>query len=304
MADEPTVVDVDISDADLFNEAMAGKEAPSEPAAAETPENEPQPSREGSAETGSQPRDEHGRFAPKAGDAPAADAAPPPHAPQPTDGEKEGWIPSWRHREEAENRRAAEARAQQYERELAELRRSQPKPEPPKAPEPPDPLLDPAGYQAHMRSEWQSEIKNVRGELSFEFARSSNPARFDQALAAVQQASPAEILRVKDAPNPGRELLAWYAQHERTTIVGNDLDAYNKKVREEALKDPEFLKQALAFARLSVVPSTNGARSPSPVRLPPSLNSMSPSGAALGGDDDGDLSDEALFRHATTGMRR
>jgi len=299
MADDAQVVEVDVSDADLFNEAMADEPA-QEAAPAETPESEPPP-----PETGEQPRDQHGRFAPKAGDTPAPAEATPPAAQQPPEADG-GHIPAWRLREEAENRRAAEARAQQYEREIAELRRSQPKPEPPKAPEPPDPLLDPAGYQAHLRNEWQSEIKNVRGELSFEFARSSNPARFDQALAAVQKASPAEILRVKDAPNPGRELLAWYAQHERTTIVGDDLDAYNKKVREEALKDPEFLKQALAFARISVVPSTNGARSPSPVRLPPSLSNVTPSGAASnGGDDDGgDLSDEALFRHATTGMRR
>ena len=297
MADEPTVVDVDISDEDLFNEAMANEPA-AEPETAVAPESEPPV-----AEADSQPRDEHGRFAPKAGDAPAPADAPPPAAQQPpeTDG---GNIPAWRLREEAENRRAAEARAQQYERELEQLRRNQPKPEPPKPPERPDPLLDLPGFYQYFEDREATREKNLRGEFSFEFARSSNPERFDKALAAVQQASPADILRVKDAYNPGKELLAWYAQHERTTIVGDDLEAYNKKVIAEALKNPEHLRQAAEALRLSVVPSTNGSRQPSPVRLPPSLNSMSPSGAAIGGDDDADLSDEALFRHATTGMRR
>ena len=299
MADEPTVVDVDISDEDLFNEALAGDPAkePAEPPA-EAPESEPPV-----AEADSQPRDEHGRFAPKAGDAPAPTAEPAPAtAPPPeTDG---GNIPAWRLREEAENRRAAEAKLQQYERELEQLRRNQPKPEPPKPPERPDPLLDLPGFYQYFEDREATREKNLRGEFSFEFARSSNPERFDKALAAVQKASPADILRVKDAYNPGKELLAWYAQHERTTIVGDDLEAYNKKVIAEALKNPEHLRQAAEALRLSVVPSTNGSRQPSPVRLPPSLNSMSPSGAAPTGDDDADLSDEALFRHATTGMRR
>ena len=300
MADEPTVVDVDISDEDLFNEALAGDPAkePTE-TPAEAPESEPPPV----AEADSQPRDEHGRFAPKAGDAPAPTAEPAPATAPPPEPDG-GHIPAWRLREEAENRRAAEAKLQQYERELEQLRRNQPKPEPPKPPERPDPLLDLPGFYQYFEDREATREKNLRGEFSFEFARSSNPERFDKALAAVQQASPADILRVKDAYNPGKELLAWYAQHERTTIVGDDLEAYNKKVLAEALKNPEHLRQAAEALRLSVVPSTNGSRQPSPVRLPPSLNSMSPSGAAPTGDDDADLSDEALFRHATTGMRR
>ncbi len=300
MADEPTVVDVDISDEDLFNEALAGDPAkePTE-APAEASESEPPV-----AEADSQPRDEHGRFAPKAGDAPAPTAEPAPATAPPPEPDG-GHIPAWRLREEAENRRAAEAKLQQYERELEQLRRNPPKPaEPPKPQEVPDPLLDPVAFQAHMRNEWQEALKAQAGDISLRYARRANPERFDKAYAEALNASTVDRARIRDAPDPGDELLAWYAERERTTIVGNDLDAYNKKVREEALKDPEFLKQALAFARLSVVPSTNGSRQPAPVRLPPSLNSMSPSGAAPTGDDDADLSDEALFRHATTGMRR
>jgi hypothetical protein len=299
MADEPTVVDVDVSDEDLFNEAKADQ-AP-EPAVAVAAESETPP-----PEAGDQPRDEHGRFAPKAGDTPApADATPPPAEPTPeSDG---GHIPAWRLREEAENRRAAEAKLQQYERELEQLRRNQPKPEPPKPPELPDPLLDLPGFYQHLQNDRAIWEKNLRGELSFELASQANPERFSKALAAIQGpgVSPADILRVKDAPSPGRELLAWYAQHERTQIVGDDLEAYNKKVLAEALKNPEHLRQAAEALRLSVVPSTgNGLRQPSPVRLPPSLNGITPSGAAIAGDDDTDMSDEAIFRHATTGPRR
>ena len=303
MADEPTVVDVDISDEDLFNEALAGDpakepaETPAEAPASETPV----------AEADSQPRDEHGRFAPKAGDAPAPADATPPAAQQPpeTDG---GNIPAWRLREEAENRRAAEAKLQQYERELEQLRRNPPKPaEPPKPQEVPDPLLDPVAFQAHMRNEWQEALKAQAGDISLRYARRANPERFDKAYAEILKASPADRARIREAPDPGDELLAWHDEHEtmRKIREAGSLSAYEERARENALKDPAFLAKALAAARLSVVPTNgNGSRQPSPVRLPPSLNSMSPSGAAPTGDDDADLSDEALFRHATTGMRR
>jgi hypothetical protein len=305
MADEPTVVDVDVSDEDLFNEAKADQAPEPQVAVAATDEPPPEP--------GDQPRDEHGRFAPsvtaegrpKAGDTPApTDATPPPAEPPPeTDG---GHIPAWRLREEAENRRAAEARALQYERELAELRRNPPKPaEPPKPQETPDPLLDPAAFQAHMRNEWQEALKAQAGDISLRYARRANPERFDKAYAEAKNASPADRARIRDAPDPGDELLAWYSEREAIREVGPDPAAYKQRILDEALKDPAYLAKAAAALRLSVVPSTgNGLRQPSPVRLPPSLNGITPSGAAIAGDDDTDMSDEAIFRHATTGPRR
>jgi hypothetical protein len=298
MADEPTVVDVDVSDEDLFNEAKADQ-AP-EPAVAVAAETETPP-----PEAGDQPRDEHGRFAPKAGDTPApTDATPPPAEPTPeSDG---GHIPAWRLREEAENRRAAEAKYQQLEREIAELRRNPPKPpEPPKPQETPDPLLDPAGYQAHLRNEWQEALKAQAGDISLRYARRANPERFDKAYAEVLKASVVDRARIRDAPDPGDELLAWYSEREAIREVGPDPAAYKQRILDEALKDPAYLAKAAAALRLSVVPSTgNGLRQPSPVRLPPSLNGITPSGAAIAGDDDTDMSDEAIFRHATTGPRR
>jgi hypothetical protein len=298
MADEPTVVDVDVSDEDLFNEAKADQ-AP-EPTAVAAESETPPP------EAGDQPRDEHGRFAPKAGDTPApADATPPP-ADEPPPESDGGHIPAWRLREEAENRRAAEAKYQQLEREIAELRRNPPKPaEPPKPQEMPDPLLDPAGYQAHLRNEWQEALKAQAGEISLRYARRANPERFAKAYAEVQNGSPADRARIRDAPDPGDELLAWYSEREAIREVGPDPAAYKQRILDEALKDPAYLAKAAAALRLSVVPSTgNGLRQPSPVRLPPSLNGITPSGAAIAGDDDTDMSDEAIFRHATTGPRR
>src|SRR5512134_76154 len=102
-------------DRELFNEAVS--DTPTAEPPAPTPEPQEEPTR---------PRDEHGRFAPKAEPEPVAPQPEP--EPQPQTQEQRDAIPPWRLREEAEARRAAEARVAEYERMVRELQ-AQRKPE-------------------------------------------------------------------------------------------------------------------------------------------------------------------------------
>src|SRR5690606_4437628 len=94
-------------------------------------------------ETQERPRDEQGRFAPKAQEEPVQQPVNPEPEQQPTEPKQPG-IPPYRLKEEADARRAAEERASRIEREMAELRQQitqstkKAEPEQP-APEPWDP---------------------------------------------------------------------------------------------------------------------------------------------------------------------
>jgi hypothetical protein len=305
MPTEDALVEVEVSDKDLYDAAMADEPA-NEPEAQAT-ESEPE------AETDGQPRDESGRFAPKAGEQPAA-AVTPPAAQQPNDADS-GQIPAWRLREEAENRRAAEARAQQFERELVELRRNPPKAaEQPKPETKPDPLLDPEGYEAYLERKVEARFAQAeqnrikeRGEASLQAARESNTELFDKAYAEVQRRGNAgdtlTLARISQARDPGKELLSWYREQETVREVGGDPAAYRTRILDEALKDPAYQAKVIAAIRAQQAPqNVNGNRQPSPVRIPPSLASVTPSGAALSADDD--VSDEGIWNSATAGMRR
>ena len=185
MADEPTVVDVDISDEDLFNEALAGDPAkePTE-TPAEAPESEPP-----LAEADSQPRDEHGRFAPKAGIPPRLQTHRRPlhsNLPRPTAGisplggcaRKPKTVvrprPSSSNTSASSNSCGATNPSRNRQNRLNCPTRCSIR-------------LD---FIQHLQNDQAQREKNLRGELSFEFARDRDPARFDQALAAIQRASP------------------------------------------------------------------------------------------------------------------
>lgn len=305
--DDLTELQVD-SDSALFDGAIA--ETPETPDVShETPEIETP------AVTDEQPRDESGRFAAKPGDTPA-EVVTPAVATTPTEPEG-GQIPAWRLREEADNRRRVETELAERNRELAELRRNPPKPAEPAKPETkPDPLLDPDGYEAYLERKVearfaaaeQARIKE-RGEESLQAARTANTELFDKAYAEVQRLRDAgdthSIARIRDSRDPGKELLKWYREREAVREVGDDPNAWFERKFEEALKDPAKAAKAISILRAQQNPASvpAGTRNPSPVRLPPSLSTVTPSGSAIGAGDD-DVSDEGLFRHATAGIGR
>lgn len=209
-------------------------------------------------------------------------------------------IPGWRLREINEERKAAIAERDALRAEKAqwETRQQTQQPPAPKAEQPkterPDPLLDPEGYAAAIREEIRQENLAERREESLTRARDANPQEFDEAYAAATKVvDPALKARMQASRDPGRTLLEWHRERKTQAEIGGDLAAYKQRLREEALKDPEFRKSAMEAWR-------NEGQSAAPdgrpkVDLPPSISNLSRSGTILksaGGDD---LSDQELF---------
>ena len=283
-------VDTGLSDQELFDQANAD-EAPADEAVVEAPAAEP--------EQQEQPRDEQGKFAAKVADEPekpvVAEAAEKPvvddNAPQ---------VPSWRVREINEEKRRIAEENERMKAELAQLRQAprQPveQPKPAEKPARPDPLLDPDGYAAAIRQELREEALNERREESLLRAREANQAEFDEAYAAAQKAvDPALKARMQATRDPGKTLLEWHREQKTRAEVGNDLTAYKQRLREEAMKDPEFRKAAMEAWRTEAQQPTGG-KAP-PVNLPPSLTRATNASAVTSADDN-DVSDEGLWRHA------
>jgi len=248
----------------------------------------------------------------EATETPAAAAAEPEQTEQPVTAEKETQaekpvvddnaplVPSWRLREINEEKRTLADRLAALEAEKATWQR-QPQQQPAPAvekPAKPDPLLDPEGYAAAIREEVRQEAIAERREESLLRAREANQQEFDEAYAAARQAvDPALKARMQNSRDPGKTLLEWHRENKTKAEIGNDLNAYKQRLREEALKDPEFRKAAMAAWQADAQPLTNGRPN---VALPPSLNGASRSNASLSSTVGNDLSDEGLWEHANS----
>ena len=161
----------------------------------------------------------------------------------------------------------------------------------------PDPLLDPEGYAAAVRDEVRQEMLNDRREVSLATAHRTYKTEFEEAYAAAQKAiDPALKARMQQSRDPGETLIAWHRERKTQAEIGGDLTAYKQKLRDEALKDPEFRKAAMAAWREQAPPSQVNGRPR--VDLPPSLNGASRSNAMLRSDG-GDVSDTDLWNEAT-----
>lgn len=204
-------------------------------------------------------------------------------------------VPSWRLREINEEKRVLADRVRALEAERVSQPRPQAEQKPADKPARPDPLLDPDGYAQAIRQELREEALNERREESLLKARESNQAEFDEAYKAAQQAvDPALKARMQASRDPGKTLLEWHRENKTKAEIGDDLTAYKAKLREEALKDPEFRKAAMEAWRTDAQPQANRSR----VELPPSLSSSSRANASLKSANE-DVSDHELFEQIT-----
>lgn len=289
----PDELETSISDAELFNGAQ--QDAAPEPKPEPIREPEPEAPKEVQAEV---PRDDKGRFAPKA----EKEEAPQPPA-QP---DTEHSIPTWRLREEAEAKRealkraeAAEAERSQYQAELRAMQQRLATLEKPAVQEEvPDPLLDPAGYRAHFDRQLNERLMNQQREFDLRLAQRAHGKVFDQAYAEAQQAIASGdqqlAAMMQQSSSPGETLVQWFKQRQTVREVGDDPNAWLERKLEERLNDPAFLAKAMERARTKA--GQTAAASPA-VNLPPSLTSISSVGAHVD-PDDGDNSDAAVFRQA------
>lgn len=242
------------------------------------------------------PRDEHGRFAPKAQEE-AQQPAPVLEKPEP----KTEGIPSWRLKEEAEARRAADERANRLEREMAELRQqvtqqSSKKAEPEQpAPEPWDP-----GYTEYVQNQAAAAVQSRYEAAIQAMAKETAYARHtEEVVTAAEKAfveannsrtlDQADFHRVMNAPNRYSAVVEWHKRQQVFSTVGNDPNAWLEKQLEERLKDPAYQAQLIERIRGTAQPGTRPV-----TQLPPSLNKATRAAASAEDDD----SDAGLLKSA------
>lgn len=279
-----------ISDAEVFNEALADESKAPEPAPEPSPEPEPQ--------TEERPRDEAGRFVAKDKEAESK----PVEQPEPREEKSEGNIPSWRLKEEADARREALAQLETerrqretFQRQLWELQQKlQAKEQLPE--EPIDIFADPDAWKQAERRKFEGEMRQMRGEMSLQLAGIKYG---DQTLKDAFQALQTEVMSgnttphrlVMESNNPGETLVSWFKREQTMKLVGDNPETFVEKVLNEALEDRDFLAKALEKAR--GVATTQ----PTQVKLPPSLNKATAS-QSNAGPSDTDTSDTAIFNYA------
>lgn len=249
-----------------------------------------------------QPRDEHGRFAPKAQeqDEPVIDESqqqePVQQQPEP---KPQGGVPSFRLKEEADARRAAEERATRLEQEMEALKRqvstiAQPK----KADEPPPPEPWDPGYTEYVQQKALEGVARQHEAISRRFAIKEYGQEnvqaactaLEQALATGDPAAKAEFDRLRGSEDPYEGIVQWHKRQQVFSTVGNDPNAWLEQQLEERLKDPAYQAQLLERIR------GTAQQSQRPVtQLPPSLNKMTRAGSH---PDDEDESEAGLLKSA------
>jgi len=277
MSETETTVPMD--DKALFESATA-EAAP----AAEAPEAAQ------AEQSADQPRDEHGRFAPKVEAQPEAEApkveapAPVVQAPAPVQHEPPpGWLPAWRVREmvEAAQRKAA----------------------PP--PEPVDPYVDPQKFRDQGIQEATSPlVQQLSGTREYysrklaikEYGQQTVQEAFTWLQTAAANGDPKAgpiLQRAMNSIDPFEEIVAGYKRDKALSTVGDDPNAwFEKELERRASTDPVF-KAKLAAMQVGEQSSTQQPQT-SVVRLPPSLNRQ----PGTQSPNAGSMNDADLYRSA------
>ncbi len=291
-------VDVGVSDSDMFRSAMADE-----------PKAEPE------VQSEERLRDELGRFAPKAEDAPVAAIEQQPaqvtEQPPPKD---EAHVPSWRLREQREEwesklQRELEQRDRNHQAQLAQLQQQWQQSQP--QPEPVDFFADPDAAM-HQRvtplvEPLMQQLNQLQGKLHrMQAAQAFGPElnEFKTHIAEMMQRGDPEYHALSTAmersEDPFGTAKQWYQQRKLLKETGGDLTAYLAKKQDDLLKDPAFLAKALDAARAQAGQPGNAPK----VQIPPSLNRASGS-AGNSENDPSDMSDASLWAASRpTGRRK
>lgn len=316
MAETTETADVGVSDSELFSNAVAPSPQPDE-----TPP--PHPNDEA--------RDVRGRFRPQQAAPTEPAVAPPPVVSPPVAATAPGMapaspgavppppddanVPSWRLREEREQREALTRQLQDRDAALRDMQRRMEQFERQQAPnaqnEIPDPLIDPKGYRSAIEGQFASKLQTIQLENNLQLTRLQHGEVFDSAYQAFMQAAqgdPGFARLIVNSPNPGSSMVNWYRRAVTLSRVGDDPDKFIEAEISRRLSDPAFLSRAVEAARAhaSGQPPQPGAAPGRPnnvTQIPPSLSrvpSGSPTDVVMGGMPD----DETLFRESLPPPRK
>lgn len=252
------------------------------------------------------PRDDKGRFAPKVEAQPDKPAEPTPEPelkPSPegqTEKPDRDGIPAWRLREEAEAKREALSKAEQFQREAEEARRQmaafqqqmatlqrqvQEKQNPP-----PDMYADPEGYQRHQQQTYEQRLRQQEVSFNEQLARVKfGDDLYDKAERELErhiQTNPHDpiVHVIRNSSRPAFEVVQWFQQRgAQQRLGGKSIDDLLKEHGESLLNNPEFLAKAIEKAKATAKPVQSA-----PNTNIPSLNRAT---AAAGNSIDEDKSD-------------
>ena len=292
---------MEIDDKELFSSAMTddpisevATEAPAQPAA-EAPQQD------------GRPRDEHGRFARTEPVSQERTGAPQSEPQQPAEqaAKDEANVPSWRLREvrEEAERRVAETEAR-WQRQFQELQRqAQPKPEPKPAPdlyENPDGFFDHRLQQGLSPIEQRLQAQEARMQAQLEFvSRRDAFKEYGQELVRTSYDWVADGIRKQDPDVVHAYNKAMQSEHPYDAIV----QAYKRvSVMQQIAQVGDLDKwvmqraQELAGQQQQNRQPSNGQPTGSVTKLPQSLRNTPAARGAV--EDESDVSDAALFRHA------
>lgn len=306
MADENPVDtggggDVVITDKQLYDHAISdAKPEPAAPAAAP----EPTPAQQEPAAP-QRARDDQGRFAPRTGQQPppqqpqAAPQPPPQRMPE------DHRVPLRELLDERERRQRIEAEATQMREAWAQLQRqadqlTAQQQQPQTIFDNPDDYLQ-NRVMNPLREEGQRYMMQIKDGLSREMANNQfgvqavNQALTD--LTAVRYTPHGNVIfsQIMSSGHPYGELIKWHQQASAQRVIGNDPNAWLRQQQEQWISDPRVQDEAMRRRAARV--QQNGANRPPNVQLPPSLSSMPASSSRI--DEQGDLSNESLYRFAT-----
>lgn len=248
---------------------------------------------------------------PKVEEPPAPKPEDPKPEPQPKPDDNAP-VPPGRLREEADARRRAERERDDLQRRLDAVM-TQPRQQPQPPPQQVDLFDNPSRFVQQEMRPYMEQI-NAYVEAQFEQMSKVNAVgRFGaekvdaayQALALGMQRGDPEVERaykhIMASPDRYGAIVQWHQRGEIYRAVGGDLEAYNQRVREEALNDPEYRKRVIESMKGQAQASGNNVARPVTVASSPSLGNV----GATGGDPQLiEPSDIEYFRAATQAKRR
>lgn len=261
-------------------------------------------------------RDEHGRFAHKASDAPEPSADVPADPANPAIPPAAGMVPQQALHAAREGERTAKAENDELRRTLQQMQgqismlsqRTAPQPTPKPAEPAPDVWQDPDKWNEQRLAPIQQAAERQRLTFSRMLADdkfgSEVVTAADVALKTAVELNPAlaaEAQRILRSEHPFRELVAWHKDQQTRQRVGSDPDAFVKSELDRLLADPAEAAKILERIQQGANSATGDRSTPPVTKLPPSLAKL-PGGANTA--PSGGMSNEELFAHATAGMRR